>query len=251
MLPVCEFTPRTNLSLMIGTGEARSHRAGREQRPSLIFLVGCLALFCSVPTRAVEPATVTFSLDFPSSDPEHYSIVVQSDGHARYECSGKMSPDSDDRETYQAEFMFSDATRTRIFDLAAQAHYFSGKIDSGNRKLAFTGAKKLVYKDGQRESAAAFNFSPLPAVQELTGLFQRVAATLEFGRRLSHYHRYQKLALDDELKTMEDQARRGDLIELQAVKPVLQEIYDDSSVINVVRARAQRIMEMGAAPAAH
>jgi hypothetical protein len=43
---------------------------------------------------------------------------------------------------------------------------------------------------------------------------------------------------------MEDQARRGDLAELQAVKPVLQEIYDDTSVINVVRARAHRIMEM-------
>jgi hypothetical protein len=27
--------------------------------------------------------------------------------------------------------------------------------------------------------------------------------------------------------------------------PVLQEIYDDSSVMNIVRARAQRIMEMG------
>jgi hypothetical protein len=28
-------------------------------------------------------------------------------------------------------------------------------------------------------------------------------------------------------------------------RPVLQEIYDDGSVMNVVRARAQRIMAMG------
>ena len=86
-------------------------------------------------------------------------------------------------------------------------------------------------------------------MQQLTTLFQGVAATLEFGRRLAHNHRYQKLALDDELKRMEDEARRGDLVELQAVKPLLQEIYDDSSVMNVVRARAQRIMEMGPAAA--
>ena len=79
----------------------------------------------------------------------------------------------------------------------------------------------------------------------MTALFQNVAATLEFGRRLAHYHRYQKLALDDELRRMEDQARHGDLAELQAVNSVLQEIFDDPSVINVVRARAQRIMEMG------
>ena len=216
----------------------------------MTFLLGCLALLGSLPTRAAEPATVTFSLDFPHSDPERYSIAVQSDGHARYECSAKISDESEDRETYQTEFNLSDATRARIFDLAAQTHYFSGKIDSGNRKLAFTGAKTLAYQDGQRESSAAYNFSSVPAVQQLTTLFQSVSATLEFGRRLAHDHRYQKLALDDELKRMEDQIRRGDLIELQVVKPLLQEIYDDNSVMNMVRARAQRIIDMGNAPPA-
>lgn len=208
-------------------------------------IVACLGLLSSLPSPAADPATITFSLDFPNSNPERYSIVAPSDGHAHYECSGKIAEDSDDRETYETEFTFSDATRAKIFALAAQAHYFSGKIDSGNRKIAFTGAKKLSYKDGQHESTAAYNYSTLPVVQQLTALFQGVASTLEFGRRLAHYHRYQKLALDDELKRMEDQAIRGELIELQAVKPVLQEIHDDSSVINVVRARAQRIMEMG------
>jgi len=234
------------------TRESRSHRGEAKPRfhsGSLILLSWGLALLFSFPARAAEPATVTYSQNFPGSDPEQYSIAVQSDGHARFECTAKISAVSDDRESYQSEFMFSDATRTRIFDLAAQAHYFSGKIDSGNRKLAFTGAKKLVYKDGQRESAAAYNYSSVPAVQQLTALFQNVAATLAFGRRLAYFHRYQKLALADELKRMEDQARLGALIELQAAKPVLQEIYDDSSVMNVVRARAQRIMEMGAAEA--
>jgi len=212
---------------------------------SAVFLAAWLVLLWSLTVVAAEPATVTFSLEFPNSEPEHYSITVQSDGHARYECLARISDDSDDRETYQADFIFADATRDRVFDLAAQAGYFSGKIDSGNKKLAFTGSKKLAYKDERRSFVANYNFSPQPAVQQLTTLFQNVAATLEFGRRLAHYHRYQKLALDDELKRMEDQARHGDLAELQAVKPVLQEILDDPSVINVVRARAQRIMEMG------
>jgi hypothetical protein len=250
-----DITPGTNLRLMNGTSNARLHHAQRRWRLNRLFpllLVACLALLAALPTRAADPATVTFSLDFPKSDPERYSITVQSDGQAHYECSARISDESEDRETYQTELTFSDATRARIFDLAVQAHYFSGKIDSGNRKLAFTGAKKLTYKDGLRESSAAYNFSSLPAVQQLTTVFQSVSATLEFGRRLAHDHRYQKLALDDELKRMEDQARRGDLIELQAVKPILQEIHDDGSVMNVVRARAQRILDMGnAAPATH
>lgn len=246
-----ELISNTNLKPTIGTVQARSHRlARRPPRSRLIFLVASAALFCRLPFAAAEPATVTFSFDFPGSDPEHYSMSVQSDGRARYECSAPVSADSDDREDYQTEFSLSDATRARIFNLAAQAKYFSGKVDSGKQKLANTGAKKLAYKDGQRDFAAAYNYSPLPAIQELTALFQSISATLEFGRRLKHLHRYQKLALDDELKRMEEQARHGDLVELQAVKPVLQEIYADSAVLNVVRARAQRIMEMTPAAAA-
>jgi len=232
---------------MTGTTRARSQCAGRWQR--LAFPVGLLFVLCAISTWAAEPATITFSLNFPDSDPERYTIAVQSDGHARYECLARISDQSDEREAYQTEFSFSDTTRAQIFDLAARARYFSGKVDSGNRKLAFTGTKKLSYKDGQRETTAAYNFSSVPAVQQLTTLFQSVSATLEFGRRLAYYHRYQKLALDDELKHMEDEVKRGDLLELQAVKPVLQQIYDDGSVLNVVRARAQRIMEMGNGPA--
>ncbi len=221
----------------------------RYLRMLAIFLLIIHCAFLSSPPAVVaaDPATVAFSLDFPSSDPERYSISVDSSGHARYECSVKISADSEERESYQTDFTLSEATRSRIFDLAAQAHYFSGKIDSGNKKLAFTGAKKLTYKDGQRDSTAAYNYSQQPAVQQLTNLFQGVAATLEFGRRIAHYHRYQKLALDEELKRMENEARGGSLAEIQAAQSVLQEVYDDASVINVVRARAQRIIAIGKA----
>jgi hypothetical protein len=197
----------------------------------------------SVATGA-ESANISFSLNFPGSDPDRYSISVASDGRAKYECEAKISSESDDRETYQTEFQFSPVVRARIFELAVQAHYFSGKIDSGNRKIAFTGAKKLTYLDAGRNNVAEFNYSTVGPVQQLTALFQGVAATMEFGRRLAHYQRYQKLALDDELRRMESQAQDNQLAELQAVQPVLREISEDKSDLNVVRARAQRLLEM-------
>jgi hypothetical protein len=81
-------------------------------------------------------------------------------------------------------------------------------------------------------------------------LFQGMASTLEYGRRLSYYHRYQKLALDDELKRMEAQARDNQLSEIQGVTPVLREIVEDASVINIVRARARELLQMGSDEAA-
>jgi len=226
----------------------RNHRNIARARFLHALCFCAILLISATLCRAADPATVTFTLDFPNSSPEHYSIAVQSDGKAHYESSGKISNDSDVRDNYETDFTFSDFTRSRLFQLAAQAHYFSGKVDSGNKKLAFTGAKKLIYKDAQRNGSADYNYSTQAAVQQLTALFQSVSSTLEFGRRLTYYHRYQKLALDAELKSVEDQAKRGGLAELQALTPILQAIYDDNSVINVVRARARRIAEMKPAP---
>lgn len=218
-----------------------------------IFSALILASFLALPAGAADSAdsaTVTFTMDFPNSSPEHYSITVEKSGHAHYESVAKISDESDDRQTYQTDFDLLDATRARIFDLAAQAHYFSGKVDSGNKKLAFMGSKKLSYRDAQRNTSADYNFSPVTAVQQLTTMFQGLSATLEFGRRLAYFHRFQKLALDDELSHMEEEARRGDIIELQTVKPILQRIYDDETVMNIDRARALRLIEMGPSPAA-
>jgi hypothetical protein len=203
----------------------------------LLFLI-C----CSLPASAQQPGTVTFTLDFPNSEPDHYAISVSSDGHATYESNGKLSPDAQ-ADSSQLDFSLSAATSARIFDLAKRAHYFQGDIDSNKRNLASTGSKTLIYKDDQRSTKATYNYSPVSAVQQLTQLFQNLSATLEFGRRLEYFHHYQKLALDEELKRMEEMAKQNGLIELSAVGPILQQIANDNSVINPVRARAQRLLE--------
>ncbi len=84
-------------------------------------------------------------------------------------------------------------------------------------------------------------------MQQITQLFQNLSTTLEFGRRLQYFHHYQKLALDEELKRMEEMAKENNWQELPAVVPILQQIANDSSVINPVRARAQRMVERAGA----
>jgi hypothetical protein len=213
--------------------------------------IGALAIIAlplsltSQQTAASTPvAMVTFTLDFPQSNPGHYTIAIDANGHARYESKGKIAEDTDE-ESYLAEFDISPANRERIFGWTKQAKYFAEKLDSGNRKLAFTGVKVLTYQDGQLSNTARYNYSSVAAVQELTALFQNMASTLEYGRRLAYFHRYQKLALDEELKRMETQARDNELSEIQSVGPVLQAIFEDTSVINVVRARARELIQMG------
>jgi hypothetical protein len=212
------------------------------------FRVVVLALFLSMSAAlmAQQPVnsapTITFSLDFPQSIPDHYVITVSSNRRASYESTGKLTPQADPGEPFREEFTMSAETCKKIFELGAKAKYFEGQIDSGNKKLASTGVKVLTYTDGARKTEATFNYAPLPAVQQITAIFQNISATLEFGRRLEFYHQHQKLALEEELKRMEEMARSKSLEEIQALAPILQSIVADRSVLNVTRARAQRLL---------
>jgi len=201
-----------------------------------------LALCLPISSLAQDAAVVTFTLDFPGSEPSHYLISVASDGHSTYDSDGKLSPESE-ADPFHLDFLVSARTSKTIFDLAKRAHYFQGQIDSNKRGLASTGTKTLAYKDASQSATATYNYSPIAAVQQVTQLFQNLSMTLEYGRRLQYFHRYQKLALDEELKRMEEMANDNSLQELPAVVPILQQIVSDSTVINPVRARAQRMVE--------
>jgi hypothetical protein len=188
------------------------------------------------------PATVSFTLDFPGANPGHYEIFVTDDGQGSYRSNGQLDEQSGPGDPAPLQFTLSDKVRKQIFDLAQRAHYFSGKVDSGRKNIANTGAKTLTYKDAQRNTQATYNYSLVAPVQQLTAIFQGLSTTLEFGRRLGYFHKYEKLALEQDLQRMEQLQKDNSLGDVQAIATVLNEIANDQSVINVSRARALRLL---------
>ncbi len=210
----------------------------------LAIRIGVFLLLTSLVTFATDAAptaTVQFKFDFPTSNPAHYEITVQSDGHDYYTSNGDLG-NSTSPDSTPFEFSISDKTRQQIFELAKKANYFTGKVDSGNTKLANTGAKTLIYKDGSHDTSSTYNYSLDPSIQQITNILQGLSTVLEYGRRLTWFHKYQKLALDDDLKQMEERQRSNTLGDLQAVAPLLKQIADDQSVMRMTRARALRLL---------
>jgi hypothetical protein len=208
----------------------------------------CLVIALSIVAFSqAEKATITFTLDFPTSEPEHYSIEIRSDGSSHYESSGRLSSDSEAIDNFELSFPVSAEMRQKVFALAAKADYFQKDMDSHRKGLASTGKKTLRFQDAQRSGETTYNYSSNQSVQALTSLLQSLSATLEFGHRLQYERQYQKLALEEELKTMEKMVKDNELSEMGAIQPILQQISDDPSVVNVSRARAQRLMERVAA----
>ena len=214
----------------------------------LVFVRVILFAVMSAQAQQIVVPTVTFTCDFPGSEPDHYVISIADDGAATYDSNSKLSSESDTEDSFHSDFTISPVARTRVFDLARRSHYFEGEIDTKNKKLASTGVKVLTYKDEQKSTRGTYNYSPVPSVQELTTFFQGLSTTLEFGHRIGYDLHYQKLALDDELKKMEEMSHSGSLEEISAIAPVLQKIVDDPAVMNVVRGRAQRLLQAAGSP---
>jgi hypothetical protein len=222
---------------------ARRHR---------IYLVVLCALFAAtafaqVPTLNPNPnerntvvPTATFSLDFPNADPPHYSIAVNADGRAAYE-SNPVS-EASTGVPYIYRFTISTENHNKIFNAVKQLKYFNQDFEYRKGKVAFTGNKTLAYKDGDRDFRSSYNWSANNTVQQLTDLFEGIAETMEFGRRLTYYHAHDKLGLDAELKRMQEMAKDHQLAEIQAITPILKSIADDSNVLNISRRRAEAII---------
>ena len=186
--------------------------------------------------------SVSYAQDFEGANPSHYEITIGHDGHGTYISNGQLSRDAQPADLTPVAFTVSDKVKEQVFDLAKRAHYFDEKVDSGRSNIANTGAKTLSYRDEKRTTKATYNYSEIPAIQEETSIFQNLSTTLEFGRRLTFFHKYQKLALDDELKRMDDLRRDGMLGDVQAIAPILREIANDQRVMNVSRSRALRLL---------
>ena len=210
-----------------------------------LWTIVLISVFACVTARAQQAgATVGFTLDFQGANPSHYEIVISSDGNGSYSSNGQLDQHSEPADPAALKFTISENSRSQMFDLVKKTHYLKGNVDSGHKNIANTGNKVLTYKDADHNSQATYNFSPVPAIQELTAIFQGLSTTLEFGRRLTYFRKYEKLALDDDLKRMEQMQREKNLGDLQAISPVLNGIANDPSVMNVSRARALRLLAL-------
>ena len=192
-----------------------------------------------------EP-TITFDRYWEDATPQDFTITLKSSGEASYVSRDPTRVDKDSASPdpdYTMEFTMSPANRDRAFTLAKQANYFQGNFDF-KHKVANTGKKTLTYADPIRHFQTTYNFSENKNIDEITKLFMGISSTIEHGRKLQFLRRFDKLSLDTELKGMEEMAQTGYLLEIQIIAPTLQNIVNDTSVLNMARQRAKHLLAM-------
>jgi hypothetical protein len=209
------------------------------------------SLTLAVPDQNPNPAenptipTVSFDCLWEAATPQEYTIAARSTGNARYVSSNpvRTSEDRAQDPDYTKEFTLSSGGSAKVFAWTAQAKYFDGDFDYKKNAVANTGRKTLTFADPTRHFQTTYNWSENTAIDQLTRFFQGVSSTIEHGRKLEFLHRYDKLGLEAQLKGMEEEAQSRYLAELQIIAPVLESIAGDSSVMNIARQRARRLLQ--------
>ncbi len=205
---------------------------------------------------AVTPPTgsyVAFQFDWDQGLPwVRYSIAVDDAGSTNFEGVGNAT-ESGDGDTFSQDFIMTDANRRKIFDLAKKLDYFQGGFEAKQKNIAKTGQKTLGYHgrtaDGTQtiNHASTYNYSSNSDVQELTRLFQAIATTLDYGRKLAFKYRFDKLGMDAQLRSLQDMQASHYVEELQAIEPILTKIADDPDMMHINRVTAKQLLKsMGA-----
>lgn len=243
--------------------------------PLVLIAVLCLASICWAQSAETLPAQsqstsesssasgqgseVIFRLEWDKGVPwVQYAVTMWGNGKTHFD--GMPNPHAgNDTDPYQRDFTMSDANRVKILELAKRLDYFQGNFEAKQKNLAQTGKKTLEYKgqaDGRGapvEHATTYNYSPNPDVQELTRIFQGIASTLDYERKLEFQYRFDKLGMDQRLKELQDLQAHKYVEELQVLEPILTKIANDPSIMHISRQIAQQLLRSlnpsGAAPA--
>ena len=160
-----------------------------------IVLVTSWLLFSGVCTQALQTAgppqapTVVFKLSWDKGLPwSYYAFTVNENGATHFNGTVNAA-EGGQAEDFEQDFTMSEATLQEIFRLTKAADFFQGQFETKTKNVAKTGMKTLEFHGPSLNASTTYNFSPNPNIQQLTKLFQAIAVTIDYGRKLSYQYR--------------------------------------------------------------
>jgi hypothetical protein len=201
-----------------------------------------------VPTANATGSYLAFKFNWDQGRPWiKYTITVDDGGNAHFEGVGNPI-ESGDSDEFSQDFTMSDANRQKIFDLAQKTDYFRGNLETRLKHIAKTGQKTLEYhgpiSGGQpATTSATYNYSSSPDIEELTRVFQAIATTIDFGRKLAFEYRFDKLGLDARLHSLQEMQASHFAEEMAAIEPILQKIASDPNMMHINRVTAKQLLK--------
>ena len=198
----------------------------------------------SASALAAPSGTFTYRRVFKSSTPEFIEIKI---------------PEGADTATYEIRQLDEDAgatplplstpLRAKIFELVGQLSYFQGLDLDVHRKIANLGEKTFRWQTSSKTSEVVFNYTLNMQATQLVQICEGLARQQELMELLQRRIKYDRLGVNDALLQFETDLSHGVLPEPQVALPLLDQIAEDSRVVEIARQRARSLAERVRHPA--
>lgn len=219
-------------------------------------LAGCPALIFAAQTGVQNHAVATkaevgFQFEREGLSVPRFSLTIHEDGTGSYQAEETEGLSDGGSVRYATAkhidrtVSLTPATVAKIFKTARELKRFDVDCASKAKNIADTGKKTFSYTGSDGTGSCVYNYSDNKDVQMLTATFLAIVCTLDEGRKLEYLHRYDRLGLDAETITLQEQAAQGRATELGTIEPVLSSIAADMSVMQRVRLRVAKLLEQG------
>ncbi len=194
-------------------------------------------------TAAPQPGSVIFKFAWAQGLPwSDYVFTVKENGATQFKAMVNAA-ENGGSEAFEQEFTMSEANLQKVFQLAKATDYFQGQFEAKQKHIAQTGTKTLEFRGPSLDTSTTYNYSPNPNIQQLTALFQAIATTMDYGRKLAFQYRFDKLGMDTRLTELVGLRANGMAQELQAIEPILRKIAEDDGVMHVARLQAKQLLK--------
>jgi len=207
-------------------------------RKSSRFLSACCLLLAFFPVAhagAAGDAVVSFRKVFKGSVPEFVEIRIGQSGKCTYDI--RQLNETADAE----EFDVTPALREKIFSLAAELNNFKDQDIDVHRKIANLGEKTLRYEKDGLVNETKFNYTLNNAGGQLMQIFEGLARQQDHLQTLRRTMRYDRLGVNDALVNLQEDFDNKLLPEPEVLLPVLEQIGNDSRIVEIARTRARAI----------
>jgi len=180
---------------------------------------------------------LTYTRVLNGSIPEYLSLSVDTTGNGTYE--GRKL----DELPSPRALKLSAATTQHVFDLAHALNDFKDIGLESHKKVANLGSKTFTYQGAAGENKVEFNYTLNRDAQELTDLFEKIAAVEQHIVALEYEVKYDHLGLPRELLQIQIDLDNKALADPQLMVPTLDEIVKNPRFLHLAQVRAQNILE--------
>jgi hypothetical protein len=208
-------------------------------------LAAALILSAQVAAGQAKPETVEVDFSNPALAPSHWTLTLHPDGSGHFTSYGGDMPggDSDlkappvDRDVHLSrqftEEVFQTAYSHKLFNFKCESHL----------KVAFQGSKTLRYDGPKGSGTCTFNYSKDRDIQALGDSMVGVEQTIMEGARLELLLKHDPLGLDEEMDYLVHAAKDGRVKQICAIRAILVQLANDPGVLDVVRKRADMLLQ--------